>query len=647
MHIPPFKMFDLSYLNKEQQEAVQTTEGAVLVLAGAGTGKTRVLTSRIAYIVHSGLSELSEVLSVTFTNKAAKEMKERTLFYLSQNGYRNNLDQNLWIGTFHSLALRMIRPHCDLFNRSSNFSIIDSDDQLRIIKKILQEHDIDDKKHTPKQIAYYINTWKDQCRNPEDVLTHGKFQTTETIASKIYKHYQNTLDSLDAIDFGDILKVSIELFKKHPDILEKYQSKFKYIMVDEYQDTNSGQYVWLRLLSKKTGNICCVGDDDQSIYGWRGADIENILRFDKDFKGTKIIRLGQNYRSTKNILNVASKLISNNSKRMKKEFWTDESSGLPVIVKALHDPGEEANFIASLIENKHNNGIRFSEIAVLVRGAFQTRVFEERMLAVGIPYTVIGGIKFYERKEVKDAIAYLKLVINDDDGISFERIVNLPKRGIGITSINKLYEIARTNNTSLPKAARWFSENYVSNTAFKLKEFFDLIDNFKQGLNALEPYELMQVIIEKSGYLAMLRETKTIENEARIENLEELVNAIKEFESIHDFLDYISLVLDNTESVVQDKVTISTIHAAKGLEYHTVFIPGFEEGIMPHQKSIAEKGDIGIEEERRLCYVAITRGRKEVYITLCNRRNMFGGSYQYVTPSRFLYDLPKGSIKIL
>lgn len=639
-------MLDLSILNKEQREAVETTEGPVLVLAGAGTGKTKVLTSRIAYIVQTQLCNINEILAVTFTNKAAKEMKERA-FNLLDKGFGFN-PGNLWIGTFHSLALRMIRPFHEKFQRSSGFSIIDADDQLRLIKKLIKEFNIDDKNNPPKQLAYYINRWKDQYKSPEEARRIAKRFTVENTAAELYLPYQDMLSSLDAVDFGDILKISIDLLKQNPEILEKYQNKFKYIMVDEYQDTNIAQYIWLKLLSMGHGNLCCVGDDDQSIYGWRGAEVGNILKFDKDFKNAKIIRLGQNYRSTKNIIKAASGLISNNSLRMKKDFWTDEGTGLPVIVKFLSDPISEAYFIANLIENKRKNGISFNEMAILVRGAFQTRVFEERFLASGIPYTVIGGIKFYERKEIKDAVAYLKLTININDGISFERIINLPKRGIGPTTINKFYAISKEESISVPLAAKKFAELTKSNVSTKLTEFFEKLNNWKNELDTITPSELMQKILLDSGYIDMLKESKNIENEARLESLDELINALQEFDNVNEFLDYISLVLDNADSASYDKVTISTIHAAKGLEYHTVFIPGFEENILPHQKSVAEKGNLGVEEERRLCYVALTRAKREAYITFCNKRNMYGCyNMSYTTPSRFLQDLPKNCIKIL
>jgi DNA helicase-2/ATP-dependent DNA helicase PcrA len=642
-------VFDLESLNKEQKESVQSTEGAVLVLAGAGTGKTKVLTSRIAYIISKGLCFPDQILAVTFTNKAAKEMKERAISLLLASAPFLGDFSGLWIGTFHSLALRMIRPLHEKFKRSSNFSIIDADDQLRIIKKIMKENGIDDKKYRPKSIVYYINRWKDQYKSIEEAKTLVSKFTTEEIAYKLYKPYQEMLASLDAIDFGDILTYCIDIFKYSPEVISRYQNKFKYILVDEYQDTNAAQYIWLKLLSMKHGNICCVGDDDQAIYSWRGADVGNILKFEKDFKDAKVICLGQNYRSTKNILKVANALISNNSTRMKKEFWTDGEAGLPVIVKSLDNPRYEAYFVSSLIENKHNMGTRFSEMAVLVRATFQTRAFEERFITAGIPYTISGGLKFYERKEIKDAVAYLRLVVNQDDGLAFERIANIPKRGVGTVSINKFYTIAREQNVSIPSAAEIFSKNASSISATKLVEFFKDLNIWREEASYLSPSDLTKKILEESGYITILKESKTIEDEARIETLEELVNALREFDTVSEFLDYISLVLDNSDSSPQDKVIISTIHAAKGLEYNTVFIPGFEEDILPHKKSIEEKGELGIEEERRLFYVAITRAKKEAYITMCNKRGSYGdyGARQYVSPSRFLYDLPKGSVKII
>ena len=645
-------MFDLSSLNTEQQRAVRCTEGAVLVLAGAGTGKTKVLTSRIAYIVSENLADINQILAVTFTNKAANEMKERALSLLQKNEIdRRNI---LWVGTFHALALKMIRSYHEKFQRSANFSVIDTDDQQRIIKKILHSSGLDDKKYTPKSVAYHIGRWKDRLISASDAIRTAKKFTSEEISARVYDIYQDALQSLDAIDFGDILMICVDLFKNEPSILEYFQEKFRYIMVDEYQDTNTSQYLWLKLLSMRHCNICCVGDDDQSIYSWRGADIENILKFNKDFKNATIIRLEQNYRSTGNILQTANVLISNNSERMTKNLWTDKENGLPVIVKSVTRPSDESAFISNLIINKNDNGTAFKDMAVLVRATFQTRSFEERFIAMEIPYKIVGGLRFYERKEVKDAIAYLKLTVNIDDGLSFERIVNLPKRGVGLASINKFHQIAKEYGISITSAAKLVIENSPDSlSASRLSEFFGLIDKWKNLIKELKPFELMKLILEESWYVRMLFDRKTLEDENRVETLKELVNAMRDFDSVEDFLDYVSLVLDNAENSDFDKVTISTIHAAKGLEYSTVFIPGFEENIIPHSKSLEEKGNTGVEEERRLCYVALTRAKREAYITFCKYRgNFYSNSgrdarWQEITPSRFLYDLPKGSTKFI
>ncbi|MDR1233786.1 MAG: UvrD-helicase domain-containing protein [Holosporales bacterium] len=634
-------MFDVDSLNDEQKQAVQTTDGPVLVIAGAGTGKTKVLTSRIAHIVSLGLCSIEEILAVTFTNKAAKEMLGRAMSLLDNDYGPPQFNDQLWIGTFHALALRMIRPLYQKFNRTMNFTIIDAEDQLRIVKKIMRDLDIDDKKFVPKSMVYYINRWKDKCQPVEYAKNSSQRFSNEEVASKIYAHYEDAIAALDAIDFGDILMICLDIFRNNDDVLEQYQKKFKYVMVDEYQDTNVAQYMWLKLISQGHGNICCVGDDDQAIYGWRGADVNNILKFERNFKGAIIIRLGKNYRSTKNILSTAGALISNNSMRMHKDFWTDEEAGLPVIIKSLRNPFDEAIFVVSLIVNKQKNGIPLSEMAILVRATFQTRAFEERLLADGIPYNIVGGLKFYERREVKDAIAYLRLTINPDDGIAFERIVNSPKRGIGPTTISKFYTVASENGTSIPRAAR--------ETSPKLHDFFNGFDEWREKSKTMRVRKLLELILDESGYIDMLKNSKNLEDEARIETLDELLRSLEEFENVSEFLDYISLVMDHTRSTNQDRVVISTIHAAKGLEYLTVFIPGFEEGIIPHQKAVADKGNTGIEEERRLCYVALTRARKEAYITLCSTRNTYGhpSGCHFSKPSRFLQNLPKAHVKIL
>ncbi|MDR0640531.1 MAG: UvrD-helicase domain-containing protein [Holosporales bacterium] len=634
-------MFDVGGLNEEQRKAVDATDGPVLVIAGAGTGKTRVLTSRIANVVSLGLCSIDEILAVTFTNKAAREMLERAMVLLDNNYAASQYNSQLWIGTFHSLALRIIRPLHHKFQRTANFSIIDADDQLRIVKKIMHDLDIDDKKFAPKLMVYHINRWKDKCQTVEFAKKSAPRFSAEEMASKVYAHYEDALSSLDAIDFGDILLICLDIFQNDDDVLGQYQKKFKYVMVDEYQDTNVAQYMWIKLLSQGHGNICCVGDDDQAIYGWRGADVNNILKFECNFKGAKVIRLGKNYRSTQNILRTAGALISNNSMRMQKDFWTDEEPGLPVIIKSVRNPFEEAIFVVSLIANKQQNGIPLSQMAILVRATFQTRAFEERLLATGIPYNIVGGLKFYERREVKDAIAYLRLTINPDDGIAFERIVNSPKRGIGSTTISKFYAIAREENISIPRAAQEVSP--------KLCGFFRNLEEWREKADSIRVRALLELILTESGYLEMLKNSKNLEDEARIETLNELLNAVEDFDNAAEFLDYVSLVMDHARTTNQDRVVISTIHAAKGLEYTTVFIPGFEENIIPHQKAAAEKGNTGIEEERRLCYVALTRARKEVYVTLCSTRNAYGQSSgcNFSRPSRFLQDFPKGNVKIL
>ncbi|MDR1289370.1 MAG: UvrD-helicase domain-containing protein [Holosporales bacterium] len=638
-------VFDISSLNDEQREAVKATDGAVLVIAGAGTGKTKVLTTRIAHIVSSGLCSIDEILAVTFTNKAAKEMLERATILLKEAGICVEIANRPWIGTFHSLALRMIRPLHEKFYRSANFSIVDAGDQLMIVKKIMHDLGCDDKKFPPKSMVFHINRWKDQYQSVESAKKNVQRFSGEEMASKIYIHYQDTLHSLDAIDFGDILMYCLDILKYNADILMGYQNKFKYIMIDEYQDTNLAQYLWIKMLSQGHGNICCVGDDDQAIYSWRGADVGNILKFESNFNGAKIIRLGKNYRSTGNILKTASTLISNNSMRMQKSFWTDEESGLPVVIKTLRNAVEEAQFVASLIANKHKNGTALSEIAILVRAAFQTRAFEERLLAMGVPYTVIGGIRFYERKEVKDAIAYLRLTINPNDGIAFERIVNLPRRGIGSTTMSQFYDVARGQGISIPQAARQVSR--------KLDDFFRLLDEWSELIDCSKSVkDVMKRILNDSGYISMLKESKNLEDESRLETLDELLSSLDDFSSPTEFLDYVGLVLDHTSSAIQDRVIISTIHSAKGLEYKTIFIPGFEENIIPNQRSVMEKGELGVEEERRLCYVALTRARKEAYITLCEIRNTYGhggggGGWSYVKPSRFLQNMPKSSVRIL
>ena len=633
-------MFNFSSLNNKQQEAVKATQGAVLVLAGAGTGKTRVLTSRIAYIVSENMCDIKQILAVTFTNKAANEMKERVRDILDTGDGSFSGGYSLWIGTFHSLALKMIRPYSDYFGRTANFTIIDSEDQKRLIKKIMKELSIDDKKFKPKSIAFYINGWKDKLQSYATIQNMGRKFSAEEVALKVYRRYEDMLRSLDALDFGDILFYCVNLLKSHEEILQTFQDLFKYIMVDEYQDTNIAQYMWLRLLSMKHKNICCVGDDDQSIYGWRGADVGNILKFSKDFADAKVIRLEQNYRSTGNILNTANAIISKNSSRMDKKLWTEKEEGMPVCIKTLFDPTEEAAFVCSVIENKKKD-VPYKDVAILVRAAFQMRAFEDRFLHFGIPYAITGGMKFYERKEVKDAIAYIRLIANPDDGVAFERIVNMPKRGIGAMSIVKFYNTASQQNLSLPKAAE-------SLQLPKLQSFFEMIEKFRNLSKTCDLSGLMKIVLEESGYISMLSEKNNIEDEGRLEILQELVAALHDFSDIQEFLDYVSLITDNlANQFTTECVTISTIHSAKGLEYKMIFIPGFEENLFPHQRAIEDSGELGIEEERRLFYVALTRAKNEAYITMCRRRSLYNQAWQNVFPSRFLQNLPKNSTHII
>lgn len=628
---------DLSFLNSCQKQAVETTDGAVLVLAGAGTGKTSVLTTKIAYIVAKGLARIDQILAVTFTNKAASEMQER-IFSMLGNIQEN--DKNLsWIGTFHRIALRIIRPHYAKFNRTKDFVITDRDDQLRIIKKCIKTINVDEKTYQPKTILYYINNWKDKMLTPKMVRSSGITSYYESIASRIYEMYNNELAMLDAIDFNDIMFYCVELFDNYPEILQYFQNKFKYIMVDEYQDTSTIQYTFLKKLSYGYGNICCVGDDDQSIYSWRGANIDNILRFTHDFTNAQVIRLEQNYRSTGNILNTANGVIANSFNRMEKALWTEADNGSPVVIKALPDAHTESNYVANLINQKHECGANYSDIAILVRAAYQTRIFEEQFLACGIPYRIVGGINFYERKEIKDAIAYIRLAVNPHDSVAFERIINVPKRGIGTATIAKCYDLAKQDNISIPEAARKIGGS-------KLLNFFHVFDRWSNIAETAIPHELMQTILNESGYIDMLQSENTNESEGRLETLSELVDAMRDFENLHDFLEYISLVSDNKSKSI-DTVNISTIHAAKGLEYDIVFLPGFEEGTIPNQKALDESGANGLDEERRLCYVAITRAKKELYISFCNARAKYGHHYTYTMPSRFLYDLPKRSIVFL
>lgn len=629
----------LSELNTEQKEAVLATEGPLLVLAGAGTGKTRVLTSRIAHILSKELASPLEILAVTFTNKAAFEMKQRV------GNLINFIPDNMWVGTFHSMSMRILRNHGNLVGIDPHFSILDDDDQMRLVKNIIKVFELDDKMYQAKTLLNHIKRWKDRGLFPDQLgLAMGP---VETMARKTYKEYQNRLKTLKALDFGDLLLFCIKLFKEHPNILEYYQNQFRYILVDEYQDTNTAQYLWLKMLASSHKNICCVGDDDQAIYSWRGAEIGNILRFEKDFEGAKIIRLEQNYRSQGNILQAASQLIKHNTKRLGKDLWTSSGDGSLIQIKHAWNSEDEARFVGNELEKIRGTGESFDSIAVLVRASFQTREFEERFLKQGIPYRVIGGLRFYERQEIRDAIAYIRFLINPDDSFAFERIINVPKRSIGEATIHKAHLIAQEEDISLAAAAQQYAANIRGKASQAIKNFFVMISNCRELLKDTPPATVVKTLLEESGYFAMWRQEKTTESLTRLENLKELINAIAEFDSLPDFIDHVSLMIDRIEPDNPEMVSVMTIHGSKGLEFKTVFLVGWEEGLFPNQRTLIETGVSGLEEERRLAYVAMTRARENVYISYCSHRKTNTSGWQMAIPSRFVRELPKENVVFL
>ncbi|MCP4923032.1 MAG: UvrD-helicase domain-containing protein [bacterium] len=625
----------LSALNPPQREAVETTEGPVLVLSGAGTGKTRALTTRLAHILHQGKAWPSQILAVTFTNRASKEMRRRLEDLLGHPA------EGLWLGTFHALSLRILRRHCELLDLAPSFTILDTDDQLRLLKQILEANDIDIKKTPPRMVASVINRWKDRALLPEKVPT-GEHNTFVDI----YEQYQNRLRILNAVDFGDLILLCIKLFQDHGDLLEKYQQQFHYILVDEYQDTNVAQYLWLRLLTQGHGNLCCVGDDDQSIYGWRGAEVGNILRFEKDFPGAKVIRLEQNYRSTSPILATASGLISHNKSRLGKELWTDmDQEADPVMIKGVWDGEAEARYVGEEIEARQRHGISLSEIAILVRASFQTREFEDRLLVLGVPYRVIGGQRFYERQEIRDAMAYLRLVVQPHDSLAFERIINVPRRGIGAATLQTLHQLSREKETSLPTAALELlqTDKLRGRAKNALATFFTELDTWRRLIPEEEPASLAGRILDEAEYTAMWQTDKSPDAPGRLENLKELIAAIGEFDTLQGFLEYVSLVTERQQEAGTEFVTIVTIHSAKGLEFDTVFLAGWEEGLLPHPRSLDDNGEAGLEEERRLAYVALTRAKNKAVISFAANRRRYGG-WQSSLPSRFLEELPANSV---
>jgi len=631
----------LQNLNKAQKEATIYLNGPLLIVAGAGSGKTKVLTSRIAHIIKEKKAYPNQILSVTFTNKAAKEMQTRVSKLLGSGAVGLS-----WLGTFHSICAKLLRKHASAVNLNSNFTIIDTDDQLRLIKNICKAENIDIKQLAPRYILAIIDRWKNKGYYPNEVIINKKDIFEKNILP-IYKIYQQKLIDLNSCDFGDLILHVVKIFEKNDDIKNMYSKNFKYILVDEYQDTNIIQSKWLNLLSEKNKNICCVGDDDQSIYSWRGAEIKNFLEFDKVYKDTKIIRLEENYRSSQNILNVASNLIANNENRIGKTLKATKDEGNLVKLNCFKNGKDEAIGISDEIENLKKK-VSFNNIAILVRAIFQTREFEERFLKIGIPYRILGGTKFYERAEIKDCVAYLRLIYQEKDDLAFERIVNNPKRSIGDSSIKIIYEHAKKNNLCLENASReLIQENLIKpKTKIGLNLFLGLMNKWRNDLNIkkMNHVKLLQIVLDESGYSNMLKNKKDLENENRLENIKELLSAMKEFDNLESFLEHVSLATSVDQEWDGEKVNMMTMHASKGLEFDTVFLPGWEEGLFPHQKSIEEKGHSGLEEERRLAYVGITRAKKDAFISFSMNR-FYQGDWIDSIASRFIDELPEKSLE--
>jgi len=630
-------------LNPEQREAVETLDGPLLVLAGAGTGKTRVLTTRIAHILALGKARPFEILSVTFTNKAAREMRERVGKLLGEAA-----EGMQWLGTFHSIGTRILRRHAELAGLSSSFTILDTDDQIRLLKQVLAAENIDDKRWPARQLAFAIDGWKNRALSPKDVPAGEAQSFAAGRGAELYAIYQARLRQLNAVDFGDLLLEPIRLFREHPDVLEQYHRRFKYMLVDEYQDTNVAQYLWLRLLARGSSNLACVGDDDQSIYGWRGAEVENILRFEKDFPGAKVVRLERNYRSTGHILNAASHLIAHNQGRLGKTLRPQTELGEKVTVAGAWDSGEEARQIGDEIEALQSKGHTLDEIAILVRASFQMREFEERFVTLGLPYRVVGGPRFYERAEIRDALAYLRVVASPADGLAFERIYNTPKRGLGDAALKQIVDLSRAEEVPLLEAARRLLDgpDLKPKPRSTLKELVQSFDRWSGLIDKIPHTELAEQVLEESGYTDMWTKDRSAEAQGRLENLKELVRSMEPFENLRGFLEHISLVMDADRGPSEDAVTIMTLHAAKGLEFDTVFLPGWEEGLFPHQRSLDESGRAGLEEERRLAYVGVTRARKRAKVWFASNRRIHG-MWQSSIPSRFLDELPEAAVDVI
>ncbi len=623
-------------LNEPQREAVLTTEGPVLMLAGAGTGKTAALTARLAHLVRARLAWPSEILCVTFTNKAAREMRERVGHLIGPA-----VEGMPWLGTFHSIAAKMLRRHAELVGLQSNYTIIDTDDQLRLLKQLIQAEGLDEKRWPARQLAGCLDRWKNRGLNPDQLDAAENEAYANGKGEHFYRLYQGRLKALNACDFGDLLLHMVNILRTHPEVLDQYRQRFKYVMVDEYQDTNQVQYLWLRLIAQGRQNICVVGDDDQSIYSWRGAEVANILRFEKDFAGAKVIRLEQNYRSTPQILAAASGLIYENSQRLGKTLWTERHPGDPVRVIGVWDGPEEARRVGEEIERLEREGAGLAQVAILVRAQYQTREFEDRFIQIGLNYRIVGGFRFYERAEIRDALAYLRVIAQPADDLAFERIYNAPKRGLGAKALEKLHVHARRRSIPLALAALEIADTdelpaRARNTFLALMRDFA---RWRESSSTTSPADLIRTVMDESGYTDALQAEKTAEAAGRLENLAELARAMEEYDTLGDFLEHVSLVMDNEAADESEKVTIMTMHGAKGLEFDHVFLPGWDEGVFPSQRSLDEGGLASLEEERRLAYVAITRARRRCTILHAANRRIYG-QWSSSIPSRFISELP-------
>ena len=627
-------------LNKEQKEAVLNTEGPNLIVAGAGSGKTRVLTTRLIQNINKKKAWANQILCVTFTNKAAKEMQSRVMNYI-----KGNSNAVPWLGTFHSISVKFLRRHAEALDYKSNFTIIDTDDQKKLIRNIVKGENLDAKKFSPQLIMYHIDQWKNKGLLPKNVKIEKSGSIIKSIL-KVYEIYQIKTKDLNAFDFGDLILFCVKLFEEHKDIREIYQNNFKYILVDEFQDTNFIQNKWLNLLVNKNKSICCVGDDDQSIYSWRGAEIKNFLTFDQIYQNCKVFKLEQNYRSTKNILETASSLISNNTNRVEKKLWSSADKGELVKLNCYKSGKDEAQGISDIIEHNLKKKYSLNDVSILVRAIYQTREFEERFLQVGIGYRVLGGIKFYERAEVKDAVSYLRIINQKFDDLALERVIGAPRRGIGESTLNQIYLFGSQNKLCLEDSIIKILEkgDFKPKIKTALNQLINMIYKWRKESLNMKHYDLLKLVLDESGYSAMLKNKKDLENENRLENLKELLRAMQDYDNLQNFLEHVALATSIDQEWEGAKINLMTMHGAKGLEFDVVFLPGWEEGLFPHQKSLEEKGDFALEEERRLAYVGITRAKKEAYLSFAMKR-AYHGDWMDALPSRFINEIPEDSVE--